>query len=84
MLLHSAAIALCETMGGQSHQILPGFPTTAGADLPCKGNNTTSTSSPYVHRKTWRPIISPCNIPIGNKVKSIEMVSIAKQGIVRK
>ena len=77
MLLHSAAIALCETMGGQSHQILPGFPTTAGADLPCKGNNTTSTSSPYVHRKTWRPIISPC-------IKSIEMVSIDKQGIVRK
>ena len=64
-----------ETMGGQSCQVLPGFPTTAGADLPCKWNNTTGTSSPYVHRKTWRPATQPCNITTGNGVKWIEMVS---------
>lgn len=64
-----------ETMRGQSYQVLPGFPTTAGADLPCKWNNTTGTSSPYVHRKTWRPATQPCNITTGNGVKWIEMVS---------
>lgn len=58
-----------------STSTVPGFPTTAGADLPCKWNNTTGTSSPYVHRKTWRPATQPCNITTGNGVKWIEMVS---------